>query len=332
MTNVVLIGNFVVPYTTEAYLARALRENGCRVGEVQQDDAYRLGPDAFVDKVLNDEVPTDLVLYTRTHNITALRSDWHYVWERLKAAGVITASVHLDRYWDLTREHLIWDPDPLFTVQHVFTADGGNDDRWAAAGINHHWLPPAVDRMEAEEMPGVPAEGVPEIVFTGSGVGYHYQYPERVALLDHLHTTYGRRFGHYGHGGNRSVVRMQALNDVYATAKVVVGDSCFANGTGNRQANGRYWSDRIPETLGRRGVLLHPWVNGLREEYGADVACYAPGDWNELDARIGELLANPGERDRLREVGQARVLGAHTYTHRMRTLLATVGLPVGADA
>lgn len=318
MTSVALIGNFVVPYTTESYLARALQENGCSVTRIPQDDAYAIGPGGFALD------PPDICLYTRTHNRTALGPEWTREWRNLEAAGTITASFHLDRFFDLEREHLIGDGDPLFTTQHVFTADGGNDDRFAAAGINHHWLAPAVDRYEAEMGGTANPDLAYDVVFVGSGGTYHHAYPQRAALLDHLRRTYRGRFAHFGVGGDRPSVRQQQLNDVYASARVVVGDSCFANEAGSPR-NDRYWSDRIPETVGRGGFLLHPYVPGIRA-HGLTLATYLPGDWEDLDTQIGAYLANPGDRATMIQAGRRDVLARHTYTHRVRTLLETVGL------
>lgn len=341
MTRVVLIGNYVVPTTTETYLARAFRENGCIVREIGQDLAHNTGPEAFADLILSgalvgrlDDDPI-LVAYTRTHNATALAAGWTDTWQKLGAAGIPTCSVHLDRFWDLEREHLVWDHDPLFTVAHAFTADGGNDDRWAAAGINHHWLPPAVDREEAEaDLSAIVVRDVPPIIFAGSGsYRYHRAYGERGELLHHLNTNYGRRFGHYGHDGNRPVVRGPALNAIYRAAKVVVGDSCFANRPYNgeqRNLADRYWSDRIPETLGRGGLLLHPLVPGLYEAFGGRVNTYDPGDWRDLDNRIEYFMnLDPDVAAATARAGREEVLSGHTYTHRMADVLRTVGLPAG---
>lgn len=338
MTRVALIGNFIVPWCTEVALARALRENDCDVREYPQDNAFQMGPAALIDSWLitggephspssRDAWRPDLVMYVRTHNATALGHTWTQAWARLKAAGIVTAAFHLDRFFDLSREHLVWDHDPLFTMAHVFTADGGNDDRFAAAGVNHHWLPPAVDRSEAE-WPFNPGDG-PDVLFAGSSdVVYHGEYPQRGELLAELRRVYGRRFVHVGHKADRPVVRGQELNDLYASAKVIVGDSCFANDAPTPRSRSRYyWSDRIPETIGRGGFLLHPYVQGIRHSYtGSELATYNPGDWDDMHSQIGAFLANPGERDGFVERGRARVLSDHTYTCRMRELLETVGL------
>lgn len=334
--RVISLGNFSVPFTTETYTARGLRENGCDVVEVQQDHAQKMGADEFVSMLLTGALSkwrVDLCLYTRTHNPTALGPAWTDAWQRLAKAGIVTASYHLDRFWDLEREHLVWDADPLFTVDHCFTADGGNQDRFARAvpGMNHHWLPPGVDRQEAEQA-GNPRHDLTnyQVAFIGSTDRYHAEYPQRAALVHHLRQTYGhRRVVFFGHGrGSLPVVRQQALNDVLASVPVIVGDSCFANDAPATTRATNYWSDRIPETMGRGGFLLHPDVPGLADVHGAGVvATYAPGDWDDLDAKIREVSAStPEQRTAILAARRAVILAKHTMTHRMAELLDVCGL------
>jgi hypothetical protein len=317
------IGNYVVPYTSETYYTRALEENGWQVDRVPQDEAFNM-PQVEATRRFGD---CDAVFYTRTHNATALGFQWSDVWQKLAAADIVTASMHLDRFWDLEREMLITGPEPdaLFTTKFVFTADGG-DHPWVKYGINHRWMPPAVDRYECVEMPGEHVEALAhDVVFVGSGSTYHGAYPQRQELLDHLRRTYGDRFVHYGHGGGKGVRRMKDLNDLYVSAKVVVGDSCFANGRPAGVRHDRYWSDRIPETWGRGGFLLHPYVAGVAAVYGVATPTYVPGDWDDLDAQIGTYLADEGARAGFVERTRARMLGEHTWTRRVGEVLRTMG-------
>jgi hypothetical protein len=318
MIRVAYVGNFAPPHSTENMVKAALEANGCTVFPVQQDEAFRAG---LTDNVKQN---IDLLIYTRSHNRSALHSGWTDVWRQLETRhGVVTASLHLDRFWDLEREKLIHAHDPLFTTQHVWTADGGNDDRWREAGVNHHWLVPAVDGRAIRDET-VAVREAPEILFVGS-TGYHREYPQRDQLVQHLARTYGPRFMHFGKGGTREV-RGPALTALYRSAKVVVGDSCFANDrTPRRSVN--YFSDRIPETLGRGGFLIHPWVPGLSSQYdtGRHLVTHVPGDWDDLDAQIGQYLASPGVAEGIADTGRAHVLRAHTWDVRIRELLDVLG-------
>jgi hypothetical protein len=119
-------------------------------------------------------------------------------------------------------------------------------------------------------------------------------------------------------------VRGQALNDLYASVPVIVGDSCLYKSTG------RYVSDRIPETLGRGGFLIHPHVDGVTDgalwRAGEHLVCWDVGDWAGLRARIDESLANVALRERIRIQGQDHTRAHHTYSHRVNEVLEVIGM------
>jgi hypothetical protein len=322
VTRVAVIGNHQHHHCSEAQWARAFAEIGCDVTPLQIDDVVQNADTAM--RVLRAQ---DLICYTRTHAPGRFLDErWTARWRELERCGVRTVGLHLDRFFDLEREPLIHEGDAQFTVGTLWTADGGNDERWRAAGVNHRWLMPAVDPDDVQG--GQHQRDLAyDVVFVGSGGTYHNAYPERLQLIAHLRRTYGRRFAHYGHGGDHPVVRGKALNDVYASAKVVVGDACFAN-SGPSQRPVNYWSDRVVETIGRGGFLIHPWVRGLDQclTTGIHFVTHNPGDWEDLDCQIGAYLASSGERVGIAETGQAHVLKNHTWAHRCADILASVGL------
>lgn len=319
MSTLAYIGNHEPAFSTESFVARGFEENGWTVERIQQSDA-----DASMDRIGTAE----LVLYTRSHNQSALGPHWTSLWRGLEAHGAVTASLHLDRFWDLEREHLITGPDtdPLFTTQWVWTADGG-EHPWEKYGINHRWLIPAADRLELTTMPGRDRPRMRhDVAFTGSCDTYHAAYPQRRELIEFLRARYGPRFAHYGHGGGQQVVRQQQLNDLYASAKVIVGDSCFANGRPDGVTNDHYWSDRIPEVMGRGGVLIHAHVPGLIATMGTTgYIVHDPGNWNDLGDLIDEFVADVEHAAWVRERARDAVLAKHTWTHRVRELLVEMG-------
>lgn len=330
MTTGCFIGNFVVDYTSESHWVRALEENGVTMTPIQVDDAVR-----SPELVMEIAKARDVCFYTRTHAPNRfLDISWSDRWAELEATGVRTVGIHLDRYFDLEREFLVTGdtPDAQFTMGTVFTADGGSQSRFEAAGVNHRWFRPGVDRVEAlVDAPHLP-DLTDKIVFTGSGGNYHGEYAPRGRLLAFLHDRYGSRFVHYGHGGDRPVVRQGDLNAVLQSAAVVIGDSCFANSGGWRTDTRRYVSDRLYETIGRGGFLLFPQLPDMIEDFGIEhhehCATYIPGDWPYLGHRIDYYLSDPDRRRMIAERGRAHVLANHTYTHRMADLLAEVGLGV----
>jgi hypothetical protein len=152
------------------------------------------------------------------------------------------------------------------------------------------------------------------VVFVGSS-SYHKEYPFRAKLVEWLHKKYGSRFGHYG-GGGYGVVRGHELNTLMATAKVVVGDSCF----GGRP---NYVSDRYYETRGRGGFLIHPHVKGVDTE---GVVHYSAGNLESLGYQIDSYLQDHLLRESLRRRGFMWVKGNETYTHRTKEVLERIGI------
>jgi hypothetical protein len=140
--------------------------------------------------------------------------------------------------------------------------------------------------------------------------GYHPEYPWRGQLIEFLRAVYGSRFKVF------TGYRGQALNDLYASIGVVVGDSCFGG-------SDYYWSDRVPETTGRGGFLLHPECRGLRIP---GLALYEPQNLTELQDRIDYYLAHESEREHLRCAAHQWVKNWETYHNRMDTLLRKCGL------
>jgi hypothetical protein len=107
----------------------------------------------------------------------------------------------------------------------------------------------------------------------------------------------------------------------------VVGDSCSV---GDRYTKGRrlryYHSDRIPETLGRGGVLVHPFTVGARYRTDVHYDSWDEGDWRALDKALTLLLADEARRARLARDGQEWVREHHTYGHRVNSLIDALRL------
>lgn len=321
MTTIIQIGNQTAPHATEAAYRDGYEAVGCTVIGVDQAEAFERGARWFRDQCLWNWHP-DLVVYSRTHNNTALGAEWTDAWREMEICEINTASVHLDVFWGIPeREAWIGDGDALFTTGLVLTADGGSDEKWEAAGVNHRWLPPGADARFIPEHVEPVAELAGKIVFVGSSRGYHPAYPMRDLLIQHARETWPDRFVEYGNGTPNGQIRGEDLARVYASDCICLGDSCFAGARAN------YWSDRIPETLARGGFLMHPWLPGLRSMYdGTVLATYKAGDFEDLDAQIGAFLANPGEREGNKERGRALALSRDTYRHRAVQVLEAVGL------
>lgn len=310
MLTVAYRGNFQPgvpnPWSTETHVTAALEALGHRVVRLQENTASWSACDAVGKEA-------DVFLWQRTWDIDS--EGGHRALEHLKAAGVPTVSFHLDLYIGLEREAQL-KTDPFWRTEFVFTADGGHPDEFEAYGINHHWLPPAI---AAEEL----GQGVPDrrrfphpVVFVGSHPYPHPAWrPYRDRLIQALQRRYRRDFTVWPQ--HRRPIRGKDLASLYASAAVVVGDSCLAG-----QVPG-YWSDRIPETLGRGGLLIHPEVPGLDGWYrdGQELRTYPVGDFDELISLVDECLTDPAGCHEVAQRGMATVAGRDTYRHRMQAVL-----------
>lgn len=313
------LGNFDPPNSTETYVARALEDLGHRVIRCQENNPARW--EAVYDNLRGSDGPrADMVLWTRTG------WDWdhilpggaaqavimqHAMLAAAEEAGVPTVGYHLDRWWGLNREPQVHS-EPFFRVSLLCTADGGHDAEFAAAGINHRWTPPAVSGSHAAQPGQVLDQWRTPVVFVGRWRGYHREWVWRRQLVRWLQTTYAGRFAlHEG------ALPDSDLSDVYASAGVVVGDSCLLGDAT------RYWSNRIPETLGRGGFLIHPYVEGMNEHFqpGEHLVTFPMGDWAALGGAIDYYLAHPDEAAAIRAAGRAHVLTHHTFERRLADLI-----------
>lgn len=311
--RVAYIGNFRPEHSTENEIRQAWGILGHDVVALQEDEVdWHTLPDQVRD------ADCDLVMWTRTADLDRVGRDVQMnALGRLEDAAVPTVAYHLDRWWGLRREVDV-EGTPFFRCALVVTADGGHDDRWAALGINHRWLPPAVSELECG-LGAFREELASDIAFVGSWQGYHREWRHRAALVRCLQHTWGDRVRFWPEPGQPSV-RGEPLRDLYASVKVVVGDSCLAGGAT------RYWSDRIPETVGRGGFLVHPYVDGLTLHFrpGAHLWTWDIGDWTRLRDVVDRFLDDHETRTRVSLAGREHVRRNHTYTKRMQEIVDLV--------
>lgn len=324
MSTIVYVGNFEPPHSTENDYASAFESEGHTVFRVQENDPQA----AFRAQRMLDGGAVDLFLYTRTWDAIS-PADWWEIATLAKATHTPTASVHLDLFHGVMRNGAPGEEmvarDPMFRLDHVFTADGDHEEEFAALGVNHHWLPPAVNEEacyfdRAPRPDWIPPEV--EVAFVGAR-NYHPEHP-RAELVDALAARYGTAFHRFAGdtAPDGHAYRGRALNLIYAHVPVIVGDGCLV------RHDGRYWSDRVPETLGRGGRLIHPHIRRLCVDYmpsvNAGMLIGTGPDHEELFAHIAQALVTDVD-DRLRRASIADVRERHTYRARVRTILATVG-------
>jgi hypothetical protein len=325
--RVALIGNFEPEFSTENDLKYAMERNDWHVRSVQSGDVGAFC--TLIHDVRHSGDVPDFVVWVRTAGLWA-NYGWDLQWKFLaecRRRHVPVVGYHLDRWWGLKRQHEI-DEEPFFHCDLLVTADGGHPDEWKDRAINHVHFLPAVSEKWCR--PGQFREELAtDIVFVGSWQGgYHREWGHRYELVKWLQDNYRDRVRFYPIQGQHAVRGLE-LNDVYWSAKVVVGDSCLVPKTDGSPMTD-YCSDRIPETLGRGGYLLHPAVDGVnagRDDPFWHEHClcdwWTLGDWDELRLRIDTELETGDfgtlrERDRRMDL----ILKNHTYTYRMGMLLA----------
>ena len=323
--RIVLIGNHQVPYSTEADWAWTYEDMGHEVFRHQENIST-------TEAIWEDAQKSDLVHYTHTHGWnTPGQMPIEDVLSRCKQAKIPTIGVHLDYWRGLAREedvatHPWWDCD------YIFTADGGSNDWYREKGINHFYLPAGIckrDCFVGEHNPKYECD----VAFVGS-YGYHPEWPYRRRLIDWLQDTYGDRFRRFaGDVDPPGTVRGKELNDLYATAKVVVGDTlCLGFNHPN------YFSDRLFETTGRAGALIFPDIPGLDQCFAyrnfmfenkgrqQELQTYQFDNFSNvgtgLKAAIEFSLAHPDIADKIKMAGFERTKQDHTYNNRAEQVFA----------
>jgi FkbM family methyltransferase len=308
--RIAYLGNFSRTFCTEVHVAAALEALGHEVIRLQENET----PWPSIP-TLCDERGAQVLLWTRTW--PADLDEVLPELARLRDSGVPTVSFHLDRWWGLDREHQVAD-QPFFHTQLVVSPD--DSPRWDEAGVNHLWMPPGVHGPECAPVEPNRRRWPYDVVFVGS---YPYPHPEWAAYREQLIRTCKRafkgRFAVLPRQRRNAPIRGADLQELYATAKVVIGDSCLAGETH------AYWSDRVPETLGRGGLLIHPRVDGMDGWYSdEDLLLYDLGHMEQVEGFASAALDDPAGSREVADHGRATVLGRDTYEHRMAALLEHV--------
>lgn len=319
MSTVLLIGNVgpkSAPFSTENHLARSFRHLGWQVIPVTE------GPrcDREVRKHL---ASVDLVWYVRTHGNGFGNEDARQLWADCRKRGVLTVGFHLDRFVGIKRRDAHVSREyALFDCDLVASADGDDvsEAAFRDAGIEHLWIAPAIVHDEVGVGQPEP-EYAGQVAWVGSANGYHREWPRRQQLSNMLDQRYGASLTRAGDG---RTVREWDLNNLYASVKVAAGDSLAL-----AFDESRYCSDRLFDTPGRGGVLVHPTVHDDLAAMLGDGVVWSDG-WGigtEVD-KIDEVLAWSPER-LLAQRQRAVECGArNTYAHRVVQVLDHLGIDV----
>ena len=307
------LGNWGVDYTSESHHAKSLEELGVEVIRLQE-------PKARASELVEAIAQSQLFIWVHTHGWDT--PGMLEVLDYAKWRKVPVVTYHLDAYMQIPDRWARYQTDPyMLALDHFFTVDQCQAD-WLNANttVKGHYLPPGVYGAECY-ISDEPSPYANDVAFVGS-YGYHGSYPMRPTLIDWLRRQYGSRFTHAGGGSSIGTVRGDDLNRLYANTKVVVGDSYICD----PDYPGKYWSDRVPETLGRGGMLLAPRVYGLAEQFTdrEHLVMYEWGNFGQLRALIDYYVSHNAEREQIRKAGHEHVKNTATYKHRWESILETV--------
>lgn len=269
-------------FNTETWIAYGLRELGHEVVEIDKTTHGCVA----VEQALRQEKP-HVLLFAK------VPTEFDKTITLAKGMGIKTVCWLFDLYHGWRNLNV-----PQFKADLVFTTDGGNDKEWKRLGINHITLRQGIHEPEHIMYE---AKQKYKVAFIGSA-----HYPERIKLLQFLKETYGSDFHHFGQNGE---LRNLDLNERLAETSVIVGDSVPSRG---------YWSNRVYEITGRGGFLIHPFVEGLRQEFDS-IPYFEYGNYKDLKYKIDHYLEDDFTRELLR-VAQFKECEKYTYTKRCKEL------------
>lgn len=301
MAKILYFGSFGKPYDTEVYVCNTLEAMGHKIDKKSATTTYCSDLNRYL------KMDYDLIMVSKGWFI-----DEEGAVKLLKASKIPVVAWFWDLCWDTPRANLLTDHH-IFKADLTFTSDGGDRD-WERYGVNHRVLRQGIYEPEAVKGTFNPKYDY-DVVFVGSMVHQAaFGWKHRSELIGFLTRYYGNRFKLLGQGGD---VRNLELNDVYASAKVVVGDSVAAP---------NYWSNRVYETIGRHGFLIQPMVEGLEKEFTPyeHFIPYEYYDFAGLAEKVDYFLEHPDERNKIRDAGFEHCKKYHTYTIRCEQLMKEI--------
>lgn len=314
--RIVYTGNFRPSFSTENHLASTLEDLGHEVVKLQEDEMS--AQDTL--RIIEDSDKFTFWFYTRTWGF----QDANWLLEKLREKNIPSVSYHLDLYIGIERGNHVAN-DPFWKTDYCFQPDGSEEslEEFQKLGIKAIFMPPGVLQKECYLAEPDPDKYTHDIAFVGS-YNYHPEWTYRQKLIDWLRLVYGNRFKLFGSDGE--TIRGHDLNRLYASTKIVIGDSLNAR----RLANGElglfnrqwYWSDRLPETQGRGGFIIHPFIEGIYHYHPKDTTAYYEfNNFKDLHEKIEHYLKHEQERENLRYSGRIDTEAFNTYTTRLTTML-----------
>lgn len=297
--KVAFIGKFRKIYDEQGK-ALSLEKSGFEVRRFDENTFNKVLPNDI--DTLIDYNP-DVLIFTKLRVPNAQE-----VIDRCRNNGIVTVSWMPDLYFGLKREKEIINKSPMFQADFVFSPDGGNQDKFEKNKVNHFLIRQAI-YDESCEIKNVDKKH--DLLFVGTLGPEHGN--SRAELLSFLEKEYGEKFYWAGRTGPHEI-RNEALTRLISESKIVIGDCVFSD---------KYWSNRVYETLGRAGFLVHPKIPGIEDEFedGKHLVLFEHGNMKELSEKINYYLNSEKEREKIRHHGLEYVKATHTLMNRVEQIM-----------
>lgn len=285
-TKIAYIGKFQKMWDEE-YIARGFEMIGCDVLRVPENTRYT----TLMEEI--DAYSPDYVFWAKFNVANPL-----IVLNHLKKKKYKTVCWVFDLYFNYQREYQI-DINPMFKADIVISTEGGHQKEWENKGIRHYCVRQGIYDKECYKIEN---EKEIDVLFVGSENPFNQRQEILKQVAQDFNLTWvGRQ--------DTDEVRGAKLNELFSKTKVVIGDSVDSP---------LYWSNRIVETLGRGGFLIHKEVKGLKEEYPYLVT-YT--DYKDLKKKIKFYLKNDKKRQEIIEKNFEWVKNKYLISHQCKKIL-----------
>jgi hypothetical protein len=242
--------------------------------------------------------------------------DWALIHHHWKHLGLLDAVRVPKVFWffDLIDHPLI----PNRLVDHVTRllniCDFGfcTDGNWAAGRPNvYHLMQGANPRDIGDRGQRLDSSRKRPMFFAGAISSHHPGRKEQLAALRNKYK--GLLVAYVSKGEWVYGQKMRKLLVFYKIALALKSPT-----------KSRYWSNRVYNTLGYGGFLIHPYCEMLPEHYepGKELVMYHSQE--EMEQLIDYYLRADEEREDIAKRGMARTIKDHTYVNRCRELLRVV--------
>lgn len=284
--KIIYFANFNNPYSdsTEKHITYALEQLGHEVVQVNERDFD-------IEKIIS--LRGDLFLFHKGGELAEVPVTMFI--ELLNKLTIPKVCWYFDKAWE-GRE--FWLEAIIPYTDHTFMSDGSFLRRHNYK--NAHYLNQGIGNKDMSL--GTPKPQYEcDVAFVGN------TYGERQQLCNLLKKRYQDKFKIFKYSFGRN------LYDLCATVKIVVAPK--------HPQTDFYWSSRVYMITGSGGFMLHPRLEGLKEEFEnkKNIAFYH--DIDSLFEKIDYYLEHEDERKAIQKAGYELTTSKYTYLDRVKQLL-----------